>query len=723
MIKLTLKIQLLSFCLCITSPLMSQIDHWETAVYSEYVWRYFLGQEEPPENWTVIEFQDNSWLEGQGGIGYGDDDDNTVINPVSSVYMRHEFQISNVNNIERIVLHADYDDGFVAYLNGTEIARSTNLTGNPPAYDSWTTDFHEAGLYLGIIPESYVINALLTQSLILPGTNVLSIQTHNYQGTNSSDLSSNYWLSFGIGSTNYDYGQPPIWFADYLFESPLPMITINTFGANIPDEPSIPGEMGIIWNGVGNLNSIFDFPSEYFGNISIERRGQSSLDFPKSNYAIELKDAAGNDMDSSFLDFPKEEDWILHGPYSDKTLLRNVLAMHLAEGMNQYSSRTRLVELIVNSQYAGIYILMEKIKQDDNRVDIANLKMEDLEGDDLTGGYVFKIDKGAADWFSQYNMFANNQKLSFQYVSPNRSNIMPAQEQYIKRYVDSMENAILNPTIGYGGKKYDEYLDINSFVDHFLINELARDVDAYRISSYLYKDKNSKGGLVHAGPIWDYNLAFGNAYYCQGESTSGWIYEVHCGNGNPFWWKTFMEDPLFRNKAKCRWQELRNDPWSNESILAFIDDKTLEITASVDRNFERWPILDQDIWPNVVVTGSYTGEINYMKGYIEDRLVWMDANMIGECIDVGNTDENSIPLAIYPNPVRDLLYLDMKEELKSKAIAIIYNSIGQEVLRSDLEQKVGQIVLDVQSLASGQVYFLQISSAAKKYEVLRFVKM
>jgi len=184
-----------------------------------------------------------------------------------------------------------------------------------------------------------------------------------------------------------------------VFSTPLPILKITTDEAEIPEEPPIPAEMGIVWHGEGNMNNSDDEANAFWSNINIDKRGYSSIYFfPKNGYAIETKDENGEDQDTSFLNFPTEEDWILHGPYSDKSLLRNVLAMHIANGMGNYNSRTRFVELMINNEYEGLYVMMEKIKRDENRLDIATLNEIDIEGDE------FKILKDIDKNFDKINL-------------------------------------------------------------------------------------------------------------------------------------------------------------------------------------------------------------------------------------------------------------------------------------------------------------------------------
>ncbi len=705
----------------------AQIDHWETAVYADSLWKYRLGTSEPPGDWNAANFDDTSWLEGEGSIGYADDDDNTIISPTESLYMRRKFDVADKSKVEAIVFHADYDDGFVAYLNGIEIARA-NLEGNPPPHDAWTPEFREALMYQGGLPIAFNLAPSSIQQLLNNGENVLSIQTHNYEGLVSSDMTTLYWLSFGISDTSSDYGPTPDWFITNDFETPLPIVKINTWGEYIPDEPSIQAEMGIIWNGDGQLNIGTDTINEYFGNITIERRGQySQMYYPKNGYSVELKDANWEDMDSSFLNFPREEDWVLHGPYADKTLIRNVLAMEMANKIGQYASRTRLVELLINEQYEGVYALMERIKRDENRVDIAKLRAEDISGDELTGGYIIKCDKGDTDWYSLYDMVNNpGQKLRFQYVSPKRSKIQPQQEAYIQSFIDSFEIAMKFSSVSIGGKFYYDFIDLPSFADHFILQELTKNVDAYRISFYMYKDKDSNGGLLKAGPVWDFNFAFGNADYCNSWTDWGWVYDEHCGIFNPFWWGELFEQDLFINLVKCRWEELRNDELALDSILAFVDEKALLLEPVVDRNFQRWPVLDGYVMPSPFTPGTYEGEIDAMKSFITDRMDWMDQNIFGLCGPASNTGiDYSESLVVSPNPTTGQLSITTKVDQSGQLKLTLLDIRGKVCFSREVEALVDEnqeFILDVSDLKNGAgVYILRAEMNEKLLGIERIV--
>ena len=173
--------------------------HWETAISANDQWYYLIPENEPPSNWNDLEFTDSSWSIGPGGFGYGDNDDGTVISQTISVYLRKNFIVHNLSDLSRLILHADYDDGFIAYLNGMELARSENLgnQGTFVSYDQTTNNNHEALLYLGDYPDEYFIDSTQLHSLIHGGENVLAVQVHNV-GISSSDMSSSSYFYYSL---------------------------------------------------------------------------------------------------------------------------------------------------------------------------------------------------------------------------------------------------------------------------------------------------------------------------------------------------------------------------------------------------------------------------------------------------------------------------------------------------------------------------------------------
>ena len=634
--------------------LSQNIDHWETVVFEDDSWKYLEGTFEPDTNWRKLAFNDASWLQGLGGVGYGDADDNTIINPVTSLYLRKTFTIIDTSEIAEVILHVDYDDAFVAYLNNVEIARSNIGTlGDHPLYNQGSTALHEAQMYQGGNPDQFIINTQLLNNILTQGNNILSVQVHN-DNISSSDLTSRIFLSLGINTTSTNYLPTPTWFQPPLIftTSNLPIVVINTNGQTIVDDPRIVCDMGIIDNGFGTINSINDPFNDYNGKISIEYRGSSSQTFPKKPYALETQDSIGNNNNVSLLGMPIENDWILYAPYSDKALMRNFLTFDLGRKMGHYAPRTVYCELVINGDYKGIYILMEKIKRDKDRVDIAKLDTDDLAGDSLTGGYIIKVDKytgtGGVDWLSDFPNISGG-SLYIQYHYPEATALQPQQLNYIEQYVDSFEYALNGLNFADTSIGYAKYIDINSFIDFYIINEISKNIDGYRLSTYMHKDKQSKGGKLTMGPFWDFNLAFGNADYCNGGITSGWEVNGGCGGNNPFWFERLLDDTIYENKLKCRWEYLREKSFHQDSIFNFIDSMALYLNDAQQRNFQQWPTLGTYVWPNFYVGNTYQDELIFFKIWIGDRLLWIDNNLGGNCYEIlGCTDPyacNYDPLA------------------------------------------------------------------------------
>ena len=425
-----------------------------------------------------------------------------------------------------------------------------------------------------------------------------------------------FFSAFFIFSSFPALGQIP-----ELSSSNLPIIIINTHGREIPDLERIVADMGVIFN-PGQRNNISDEFNNYDGKIAIETRGSSSSAYPKKQYRLETQDSSGNNFNVSLLGLPKENDWVLYGPYDDQSLIRNVLAYMISNKMGQYASRTHFCELILNDEYQGLYVLLEKIKRDKNRVDIATLNEQDISGDQLSGGYIIKVDKIEGEsterWYSPYGTL-------YQYHYPRYDDIQPEQIEYIQDYMASFEDLMDSPDFNDPENGYVQFIDENSFADHFIINEYAKNVDAYRLSAFLYKDKDSKDGKLKAGPIWDFNLSFGKAWFYEDLFlTQGWQVNYNSwrpGDGYkvPFWWEKLARDNHFESKVITRWQELRQDILSTETIFACIDSLVSEIAEARVRNFQRWPAPAEN--------HSYELEILQLKSWIIARTEWVDNNL------------------------------------------------------------------------------------------------
>ena len=237
-------------------------------------------------------------------------------------------------------------------------------------------------------------------------------------------------------------------FAQNFTSSHLPIVVINTGNATyndatIPDDPKITANMGIIDNGPGVTNNLTDAFNAYSGSIGIETRGNSTQGFEKKTYSLELRTAAGADSSVALLGMGKEEDWILHAMVIDKSQLRVPLSFDLARSMGHYASDWRYVELVIDNDYRGLYLMCERLKRDNDRVDIAKLDADDLAGDSLTGGYILRIDwLGDPGFESDYNSLGGVDLMYYQFYYPKASDIQLEQEMYIKGYMDDFEDAV-----------------------------------------------------------------------------------------------------------------------------------------------------------------------------------------------------------------------------------------------------------------------------------------
>jgi hypothetical protein len=447
-----------------------------------------------------------------------------------------------------------------------------------------------------------------------------------------------WMLIFGILIFNTkDQAFPTTSFTD----SNLPIIIINTGGQTIMDEPKVMVDMGVIYNGVGMTNHVTDAYNNYSGKITIEIRGSSSQSFPQKSYGFTTVLNSGQDFNTNLLGMPSEHDWILYAPYTDKTLVRNVLTYRLANEMGLYAPRTRFCELVIDNVYQGVYVLMEKIKRDDRRVNISKLTPQDITSDQLTGGYIVKIDKttgnGGAGWYSSYVSPNNTNYPYFQYHYPESDDITPEQQHYIHTYFHHFEDTLNAPFYADPLQGYAKFINVNSFIDFLILNEISRNVDGYRLSSFFYKDRDSTGGKITAGPVWDFNLAWWNADYCEGYNTSGWAYQFpqYCGGDGfqpPFWWDRLMQDDNFTNKLHCRWNYLRETILATSRLNNIVEGYADTLTSAQARHFTEWPILGTYVWPNPApIASTFDGEITNLKQWILGRTTWLDNNIPGNC--------------------------------------------------------------------------------------------
>lgn len=417
--------------------------------------------------------------------------------------------------------------------------------------------------------------------------------------------------------------------AEYLH---LPLLFIDTDGQSIGNTEKIDASLEIVRLHDGEHTQLESLTRSFSGPIGIEVHGSSSQSYSKQGFRFELRDEQGEDINESLLDMSSGSDWVLHAPYSDKTLLRNALAYELARQLamdtGEWQPRSELCELYLNGSYHGVYLLVERVKRGSDRIDFPPVASSSAEGD-ITGPYIVKLDQGRnAYWSTAYGNL-------FSYVYPRYEAITGEQASELQGWFASFEAMLWSdgwedPVTG-----YSTWLHVESFIDHFLVYEISHNIDAYRLSTYFWKEPDDAGGLLHAGPVWDFDRAFGNVDYCSCQTTDGWIHASldSCGCYGQFaeYWPRLLQDEAFTRQLRCRWEALRQDQLSDASLETTWLDLVAQVSAAEVRDHERWPVIGTYVSPNYFVGETWQEELDWMYSWLEQRVEWMDANLYGSC--------------------------------------------------------------------------------------------
>ena len=515
-------------------------------------------------------------------------------------------------------------------------------------------------------------------------------------------------VTFGSGAST------PIVFSS----SNLPIVMINTGGITIPDEPKINATMGIIYNGPGQINHTADLPNHYNGNIGIEMRGNYSQSLPQKPYKFETRDANDAELNVSILGMPSEHDWCLIANYNDKVFMRNTVAYKLFNEMSHYATRSQYCEVVLNGNYQGVYMLMENIKRDGDRVDIAKLEPNENTGINVTGGYIIKNDywDSTDSWLLNYHPIDHpnlNVRLVYEYPKP--TVITAPQKTYIQTFINDYETALYGDNFADPINGYNKYIDTDSFIDYFIINELARNNDGFKKSSFFHKDIDTPSSFskLKAGPVWDFDWAWKNIPGCSifdATDGSGWAHLINdCGPdvNSPGWYVRLLQDETFQNKLRCRWEYFRSGILSNTALESEIDMNAAYLNEAQARHFEKWGNLGVSTGTPEVGSdpATFDGQISKFKNWIQLRLAWLDANIPGtasNCALAVNREQLFENLILYPNPVKDNLNIDTKLEIETVEL---FDVSGKSVLKSN--NNVNSI--PVSGLSAG-LYFCKISN-------------
>ena len=467
-------------------------------------------------------------------------------------------------------------------------------------------------------------------------------------------------------------------FASFTFAQTydLPIVFIDTknkcLDQNVTEK--IPATMSVL---DAATNNVADSAKGTHYDIGIKVRGQSSAKFPKPGYSVEVRDEKGEGMDVRMFGLPPGDDWVFHGPYVDKSLMRNALAHWLFRQAGHYSPRSRHFDLYINGVYRGVYVLLEKIKRGKYRVNVSKLKETDVAGDSVTGGYIWAFDKtgtntggmGMEDINKEGFSTADGLNVIMHY--PKKENLQTQQQAYLKKYLEDLENLFKN---GKNGSGYENYVDMTSALDYVLHEEVTNNSDSYWCSFFLHKPKDSKGGKVTLGPAWDFNLAMSNGGGMGSTTTDGWQIEnpqkqgqggmMMMGGGlkAPNWLIGMWKDSHYQSELKKRWAELRSGVWHTKTMDVYLDSMKAYLTKAADRNFKRWPNLGQGsgqgdpdpepmkfcnqsqggqnqnpwgMWGGggggITMGGNnantWDGEFEHLRKKMKERMAWMDRQL------------------------------------------------------------------------------------------------
>lgn len=442
-----------------------------------------------------------------------------------------------------------------------------------------------------------------------------------------------------------------------LSETNLPIVFIDVDGKMILREERITAKIKIIDNGTGKTNyaDLATHPDQkvdYEGYISLKYRGNSSFNSSdKKPYGFKTiakpLEEGGKKVKVSLLGLGKDNDWVLLAPFSDKSMIRDVLTFELGRPYLDWVPSSRHVEVVVDGKYYGIYILTERPGKGKNRL---NMHDPGEDGGDLTGDWRVEIDRDDEDHYyrskyhpyGRYGTVDNTKYITYQYDDPEYEDFadLPAgTEKAIQKSIDDMEDCFAGDNYKDPVNGYRKYIDVTSFIDYMLSTEFTFNVDGYRLSSHMYKYSETRAkneGLDSRWKctLWDFNIALGNADYYKGSRTDLWQYDMNSRETDnqlvPFWWKRLIDDPAYQTDLKARWAQYREGQYADHRIEAKIDSLATLLTSggAMERNEAAWGMFGRYVWPNAYVGYSFNDEISYLKRWIKNRLTFMDKKLL-----------------------------------------------------------------------------------------------
>ncbi|WP_347403647.1 CotH kinase family protein [Solwaraspora sp. WMMD406] len=408
----------------------------------------------------------------------------------------------------------------------------------------------------------------------------------------------------------------------------IPVMVIDSYGAGRPDREYFDAAAMIFDPGSGTT-TLGGTPA-VATRAGFRLRGQSSSTFEKTPYRIEFWDNDDDDADYPVLGMPADSDWVLRGPFPDKSLIREALVYDLGREMGMPAPRYRFVEFYLNTDatpvgnddYMGVYMIVETIKNSKNRLDLKQLDEDDRTLPKITGGYIWKFEWMAAE--EPILPCTGPTASCWNYLEvADPDPLQPEQANWLRGHLQQFHDVLRAPNFADPQTGYRAYIDVASFVDQMILNELSREMDAYIRSAYFYKDRDTK---IFAGPLWDYDLTFGVGGFFQNDQTAGWQYQQTRQPVANDWFNQLMRDPAFVNDVRLRWQSLRRGLLSDASLQARINALATPLTNAAQRNFQRWPNLTSPMigFFFTPTAPTWQGQVQFMRDWMLRRAAWLD---------------------------------------------------------------------------------------------------
>lgn len=418
------------------------------------------------------------------------------------------------------------------------------------------------------------------------------------------------------------------------FSSHLPVLVLEQHGFGGLDKAD--GEQPAWLYGYGPRpagDPVFGANPDFGTAVNMAVRGHSSALFPKRSYNLELTDELGRKTPRPLFSLGNYDEWALVGPYLyDPSLIRNSYAYALSRRIGRWAPRTQPVEVFLNpngmpldqTAYVGVYMLTDRVRIESGRVGLREMPANAVAPSEITGGYLLKVDFPDADeysWVSRYLLEDAQSESLVVVASPKADKLSPAQRDYIRNYVEQMETTLVaDHAAGWATRRYLDFIDRPSWVDHHILNTFAANPDAFERSAYFSKDRDGK--LV-AGPIWDFDRAFGSAADTRGDRWDVWQGENAVQVWHFGWWALLANDPEFMQDWVDRWQSLRRGELADTALVQLADQQAAAIGPEAAAR-------DAAAFTDNISSfgGTHAGEMAHLKNWLAQRARWIDRQFV-----------------------------------------------------------------------------------------------